>query len=386
MKVARATAAAAAAGLVMLAACGCGTARVTVGQSHPVPATSAAAPAQVVVRVADYGARPDDGQDDSAGIQAALDAAPPGSRVQFESGTYQHSTMLVARRPGVEIVGDATRLVATVESDSAFRVDADRVVVQDLTFGISNTTRRWSAPQQHKVWVSGHTGVVLRDVSITGSAAAGVFVDSGAEDFRLEKVTVADTRADGIHITGGSHDGAIVDATVSRTGDDAIAVVSYDTDSGPTHSITVTSPTVLGTQWARGLSVVGGYDVTFTDIYVQDSNGAAVYVAVEGAPYFTRDVAAVTVQGGKLVRSNVDPERDRGAVVVFNGRPTASISGVAISDLTITDTRETASQNISVITQGRPPQNLSFTDLSVAGGPKRIYGGNVPQSMYRVVG
>src|SRR5687768_3298436 len=41
-----------------------------------------------VVNVADFGAKPNDGADDKAAIQAAINAAKPGDSVVFNAGTY----------------------------------------------------------------------------------------------------------------------------------------------------------------------------------------------------------------------------------------------------------------------------------------------------------
>ena len=116
-----------------------------------------------------------------------------------------------------------------------------------MTFTTPNTTRRWANTEQHKIWISGHNGVVLSRVTVLGSAAAGVFVDGGASNFRIDNVTVRDTRADGIHITDGSNNGSVDSPIVSNTGDDGVAVVSYDKDRAPCTAIRVTSPQVLGT-------------------------------------------------------------------------------------------------------------------------------------------
>ncbi|OLT14828.1 hypothetical protein BJF78_17470 [Pseudonocardia sp. CNS-139] len=317
-------------------------------------------------------------------MQRALDELRPGDTLELPAGGYLHSGVLVVRTPGVTVTGRTATLVATDEAASAFRVDADRVLVDGLTFAVAATTRRWEAPEQHKVWVSGHDGVVLRDVTVTGSAAAGIFVDGGAGGFRIERARVRDTRADGIHMTGGAHDGVVESPTVSGTGDDGVAVVSYERDGAPCARITVASPWVLGTRWGRGVSVVGGRDVTYTDVRVDGSDSAAVYVAVEPGPYDTAAVAGVAVRGGRLVRSNVNPDVDHGAIVVYAGRPGVPVSGVRIEGLAVEDTRATASQQVSVIGVGGRPAGVVFAGLTFTGGPRRTFGGNLPPGAYRV--
>lgn len=65
------------------------------------------------------------------------------------------------------------------------------------------TTQRWTAPEQTKVYVSVHTGVVLHGITVGGSASAGILVQ-GASGFLLEDVAVSGSRADGIHMTAGT--------------------------------------------------------------------------------------------------------------------------------------------------------------------------------------
>ncbi len=336
--------------------------------------------------VTDLGAVPDDDNDDAGVIQAALDSLRPGDTLTFPAGIYLHSEVLTVRVPGVTLSGAGT-VVATDEARSAVRVDADRVTIRGLTLGVATTTRRFSEPAQQKLWISGHTGAVVEDVTITGSAAAGIFVE-GASEFRLERPRVSDTRADGIHVTGGSHTGLVDAPVVARTGDDGIAVVSYERDGPQCHDITVIAPVVMGTSWGRGLSVVGGSGITYTDVLVEDSDAAAVYVAVEDDPYFTAPVADVVVKGGRLLRSNHNPGIDHGAVVVLAGRRGRGVSGVEIADLVLEDTRASASRQVSVVTAAgaQPPVGLRFERLSFRGGPRVAVGGNTPADSYRVVG
>ncbi len=338
------------------------------------------------IPVTTFGVAADGRTDDAAAIQRAFDALSPGDTLEFPPGTYLHSAAITVRVPRVTITGPGT-LVATDESNSALRVDADGVTLSGLTLGVSATTRRSSEPLQQKLWISGHTGVVVQDVTITGSAAAGVFVQ-GASQFRLDRVTVKDTRADGIHITKGSHDGVVDHAVVSNTGDDGIAVVSYDGDGPSCHDITVSSPQVLGTAWGRGLSVVGGTAVTFTDVLVRDTDAAALYIAVEGDPYYAGAVQDVTVKGGTLLRANRNTTIDHGAILVLSGRPGVPVRNVDIADLAVDDTRATASHAVGVVTDAgaAPPENLRFENLTFQGGPAATFGGNAPQGSYAVSG
>lgn len=313
---------------------------------------------------------PDVRADVTARLQAALDQLQPGDVLVLEPGEYRHSAVLTVSVPDVTISGSGAVLMATREERSAFSVAADRVVVEGLTFGVTQTTRRWFAFEQMKIRIAGHDGVVLRDVTVTGSAAAGIFVGDGASGFLIERATVRDSRADGIHMTDGVHDGRVVSPLVERSGDDGVAVVSYGTDAEPCRGITVTSPQVNGTTWGRGLSVVGGEDITYSDVSVSGSNAAGIYIAVEGEPYNTRSVRGVRVERGTVTSANLNETVDHGAVLVFHGRSSGeSLSDTTVTDLTITDTSTTASRNVGIIAPDGGLAGVTLSNLVIEGGP-----------------
>ena len=351
----------------------------------PVPLLQTAPPVRGrTVSVASFGATGNDATDDTVAVQTALNSLKSGDRLVFPPGTYHHNDVLTARVADVQIVGPGAILTADREALSAFVIDADRVFVGDLTFTAS-PTRRWTANEQMKVRIAGHVGVTLWHVQVRGSAAAGIYVDDGAASFRIEGATVSDTQADGIHMTGGAHDGLVLSPTVIRSGDDGVAIVSYDGGANALCTkIRVISPRVLTTAWGRGISVVGGSDISYSNLMVQNSNAAAVYIGVEGTPYNTQSVERVTIDGGTVTGANYNATIDHGAVMIFAGRPGSRIDDVSVDNLTIENTRPTAQGDISVVSSGVPPTGLTFRGITMRGGPVSRFGGNVPQSSYDV--
>ena len=339
------------------------------------------------LRAEDFGAVGDGRADDAAALQRGLDALEPGQTLRLTDGrTYRHDRVLTMRVPRTHLEGAAT-LLAGDEERSALRIEADGVQVDGVTLTTATTTRRWEADDQMKVLVDGHSGVQLRHVTIRGSAAAGVYVGSGAADFLLEDVSVQDTRADGIHITQGSHDGVIRRPTTSGTGDDGVAVVSYGQDGTPCARITIESPTVHGTNGGRGVSVVGGVDVTMTDVTVERSAAAGIYVAAEGDPYFTAGVRGVKIQGGTVTAANQDAAIDHGAVLVYDGSATENVQDVTIADLTIAGTRAGASRQVGVITsRARAISGVALTDIAIQGGPSNTFSTDQPDQGFTLRG
>jgi Pectate lyase superfamily protein len=342
------------------------------------PTTVKATPASLtpppgpVVEVTAHGAIPNDSADDTAAINAAVAATPTGGIVHFAAGEYRHNAVIRVSRAGITLAGVGARVTATVPERSAFDINADDVTVNDLQFNALNVTQRWTAPDQHKLTVVGNSGVRFNRVHLLGSAGAGIYLE-GASKFVIVDALVEDTRADGVHMTGGSNNGRVVRPTTSRTGDDGVAVVSYADDPAPSRLITVDSPTVNGQSWGRGVSVVGGEDITYRNIRVNDSNGAAVYVAVEPS-FTTMSVRRVRVEGGVVVRGNTDPGVGHGAVLVYNGRRGFQIQDVVMRDLDIRDTPTTAPRWVGIIAEnGGTNSDVQFNRFALNGtGPSDL--------------
>ena len=327
-----------------------------------------------------YGAVGDGQHDDTAALQQALDAASATRPLVLPAGTvFAHSAVLHVRVAGEQVTGPGT-LLATAEQTSSVWIEADNVVLDGPTLATASTTQRWSAWEQMGLRIENRTGDVVRNVTVTGSAAAGIYV-GGASDFTLDHDTVTDTRADGIHMTDGANGGTVVSPVTRNTGDDGVAVVSYRQDGIPCHDITVTGARVEGTSGGRGMSVVGGTHITYTSFEVDGSAAAGVYVAAEGS-WDTAAPVDVTVSHGSIVGANTDPTIDHGSVLVLSGETDIRPTDIAISDMVIRDSRATASRDVGVISYGAAPVDVVLRGFTITGGPASAYQGNAPGSSY----
>ena len=187
-------------------------------------------------------------------------------------------------------------------------------------------------------------------------------------------------------MTNGAHDGVVNNPVTNNTGDDGVSVVSYVADRQTSHDITVNSPVVNGTSWGRGVTVVGGRNITYHDVKVSDTNGAGVYVASEPS-YDTLGVSNVTINGGTVTRANYNAGVVHGAVLVYSGNPGQPVTGVTIKNLAITGTPATAQRNIGLITEaGSAPSGIVFANLRIDSAAVPLLYTNALRSSFTATG
>jgi hypothetical protein len=261
------------------------------------------------------------GTDDTAAIQRALDGLKSGDWLVFPAGTYnisQHLTVLVS---GVTLYGAGATIHSTSATDGALWIKSDDVAVYSFILEQDSTSRK-SQPWAGGISVYddrgvGHRtvrGAIIQGNTIRNSASVGVFT-LNVENFTIASNTVWRSWADGIHMTGGDFNGRAINNTVSQTGDDMIAVVSYAAGTTPEpasvsygnwpavlagldKNIYIAGNTLSDQYWGRGISVVGGSDVT-----IENNNVSKTPVAA--AVYLTRETSFMSFGDHNiLVRNN----------------------------------------------------------------------------------
>lgn len=302
--------------------------------------------------------------DSTASLQAKFDALKSGQTLRLDRITYAHSGVLRIRVPNVTIDGNGATLQATQDATSSVQVTASNVRVTNLRLLNNNGGRRWDALDQQALVVRGTNGVTLSGVTVDGSAAAGIFVD-GSSGFTITDARVNNTRADGIHMTGGSGYGQVIRPVTTQTGDDGVAVVSYS-DSPPNHDISVLSPVVNGTRGGRGISVVGGTRISYSNITVRDSFAAGVYIATESG-YNVQSVNTVSVLGGTVTRADYSPAVVTGAVLVYSGSASRSVTGVTLSGLSVVGTPTSAQRAVGVLRDAGSMSGITLSQIKLSG-------------------
>ncbi|MDF3083427.1 right-handed parallel beta-helix repeat-containing protein [Burkholderia sola] len=244
------------------------------------PATSATQAAGLDAAVPDASVRPDPaGADQGDALQRALDALRPGQRLVFAPGRYVVGRSLVVRQARVVLSGFGATLIATAPNDQTIELRGDGTTL--VGFRLTGTgTTRLTTPESTKIEVTGRDVQVLDNI-VDGGAGAGVFVFGGA-DVAIVGNEVLSTLADGIHMTHGSRNVLVQGNVVRGTGDDMIAVVSYQAEGVLTRNVMITGNSLEGNPWGRGITVVGGANVTISNNIVRNVQvSAGILVAQE---------------------------------------------------------------------------------------------------------
>lgn len=283
--------------------------------------------------VADYGAVPNDNVDDTDAIQRAINALAPGEWLVFPKGRYLHSKSLRVKQTNAVLWGDGATLHATNPGDQAVWLEADGASVYNFTLTAVTQQRRYT-PWESRISIFGGSNPLrlLKNNVIRGnrvvnagdpgtplqaaSGSAGIFVYH-AKDFLVAENTVVRSLADAIHITQGSHNGRVLRNMVRESGDDMIAVVSYVGDASNSaatvaanfaerrarqlnHNILIADNDVEGQYWGRGITVVGGENVTIErNIIRKTTHAAGIYLARE-ISYLTFGVRNVLVRNNTI--------------------------------------------------------------------------------------
>ncbi|AOI59851.1 right-handed parallel beta-helix repeat-containing protein [Burkholderia diffusa] len=233
-----------------------------------VAASGTPAPVALHANLPDAYVRPAaDATDQADMLQRALDALQPGQRLMFAPGRYVIGRSLVVRQPNVVLSGYGATLIATTPDDQTIEMRGDGTTLVGFRLAGTGTTRL-TTPASTKVEVTGR-GVQVLDNVIDGGAGAGIFVFGGA-DVAIVGNEVLSTLADGIHMTHGARNVLVQGNVVRGTGDDMIAVVSYQAEGVLTRNVLITGNSLEGNPWGRGITVVGGANVTISNNIVRN--------------------------------------------------------------------------------------------------------------------
>ena len=253
-----------------------------------------------VVNVKNFGATGNGSTDDTAAIQNALNSMTSGGTLVFPAGTYKYTAHMSVSKQGTKLWGYGATLHNGVNAPHPFALDAANTAVYGFRFTTASITRGSGIHGQIGVYGAGQQ--VIDNTLIGPSVYHGLgFTIWGASDFLIARNHVENTAADSIWIVGGSRNGKVLCNTVRNAGDDMIGIVS--TVGWPINdNILVQENDVAHQGWGRGLTVVGGKNVTLRNNKVSDTYAAAgIYIAQEDN-FNTWEVNNVLIEGNDIDR------------------------------------------------------------------------------------
>ncbi|MCA8423379.1 right-handed parallel beta-helix repeat-containing protein [Burkholderia seminalis] len=272
-----------------------------------------------------------DGADQADALQRALDALQPGQRLVFAPGRYIVDRSLVVRQAQVVLSGYGATLIATVPDDQTIEMRGTGTTIAGFRL-VGTGTTRMGTPGSTKIEVTGHDVQVL-DNAIDGGGG-GIFVFGGT-DVAIVGNEVLSTLADGIHITHGARNVLVKGNLVRGTGDDMIAVVSYQGDGVLSRNVLITGNSLEGNAWGRGITVVGGADVTIENNVVRNVQVSAGILVAQEDSFRTYGASGVLVENNEIsdvqtaaVRTDPRPLTQQAAIDVSTW--SGSVTRVAV--------------------------------------------------------
>ncbi|MFD2332356.1 S-layer homology domain-containing protein [Cohnella sp. GCM10020058] len=238
------------------------------------------------VSAVQYGALPDDGEDDTKALDAAIGAAQrEGFGLWLPAGTYLLSKPLEVS--GVEIAGAG--MWYTKLTGAGFMGRGDRVRIRDLIVDVGVNARHDALPE------AGFDGAYGKGSSIQHvwirHAKAGIWTtlsddaSIATEGLYLGGLRVRDTYADGVHFSTGTKHSMLEHSSIRNTGDDAVALWS-DPREGASDELARTEGNVVRFNTiqlptlADNVAVFGGKDNAIRDNILADTMGFGAGIAI----------------------------------------------------------------------------------------------------------
>ena len=283
--------------------------------------------------IALYGAVGDGVTDNATAIQNTFNYAATNHCIALiPAGIFAYSGNITATGIAVTGTGAASILAPLSLTNQALVLAGTGGSVSNLSM-VSTATVRLTTPQSGMIWIDNATNYYVENVLINGSSSVGI-MSYASSNGTISGNTVENTLADSITQIAGSTNITVSGNKILNSGDDGISIVSYVAYPPIVSNITVTGNTVTNNLYGRGMSVIGGSNITFTGNYVSNPDGMSdVYIASE-SQWDTLGVSGVTASGNTLLAGGPN----QGTVTVYNSQGTAyTITGVTISGNQIVD-------------------------------------------------
>jgi len=293
------------------------------------------------VNIVDFGATPNDSTDDTAAIKNAISSAQSQGKVVYvPAGRFNHTLFYLY---GMQMFGDGDTsiLYAPNPDDIQIILQGDKSSLTNIKVSAATTVR--SNSNKFAVYMENATNFTINHVTVDGANDAGIL--SYRSSFgQITDNNVQNTLADAIHTTAGSHDIYIARNVVRNPGDDMIAVVSYNggqcsNQAGfdMVYNVLIENNDVANSNWGRGISVVGGKDITIRNNKIANSSAAGLYIASESS-YNTCSVSNVRIESNTIDGTATSSTVIHPAVLIYSGAVGQSIHEILLANNIVSNT------------------------------------------------
>jgi hypothetical protein len=261
--------------------------------------------------IADFGATPNDGADDSVAIQNAINAAQAQGKVLWiPPGTFNVNTNTgPLATSGVTIQGAGMWYSQIVGPGAHFAVSGNNNQFSDFALFADTVSRNDLNPYDDGFHGQAGTGSTMRNIWIEHTKV-GWWVDAenvspttvATSGLLVHGVRIRDTYADGINFCCGTSNSVVEQSHFRNTGDDALASWSV-LDGHPTNSGNVFQFNTIQVNWrARCIAFFGGDSNSMHDNLCADPvQSAGIEIGEEFASYpFT---GTTTAQRNTILRA-----------------------------------------------------------------------------------
>ncbi|SFR66876.1 Cellulose binding domain-containing protein [Agromyces sp. CF514] len=223
-----------------------------------------------------FGATPDDGTDDTAAIQAAVEAASEAdASVWVPRGRFTVTEAVRLVDVSIRGAGPWYSVLAGRDGKGGLYAMGTGVTIADLMI---DGDVRYRDDRLFDTGIEGNfgQGSLIQDVWIAHTKT-GFWATAGTDGLYAVGLRVSDTFADGVHLDGGVVDTRVEHASVRNTGDDGMAMWS---SGGAVVRGTFAHSTVQSPLLGNGAAVYGGDSNRIVDSVIADTLTAPAGIAI----------------------------------------------------------------------------------------------------------
>lgn len=335
-------------------------ASITIGQMSDVVAD----PASYISIVSRGAVSSSTASDSITAIRNTISAAQltVHKTVLIPAGDFAYSGNITASSVSIVGVGPTSILRGMDWTNRAIWLKGSSATIQNVTL-LTNGVGTRQAPWEYVgVVMNGCSNFIIHNCFLKHSGAAGFQTIDSAGPGVITHNTISGTLADSIHMTDGAHDITVQYNLIKKSGDDGISCVSYDSDglTVTVKNITAQDNNIFDNLGGRGMSVVGGNTIHYTNNWIKNSGQyAGIYIAEENG-YSSQKAQSITVMNCTVENCGSATTGHAGFMVFSDGTYTND-------SITLQDNWIIQSGSQTGIRQFGPQTNVIFANNRIDG-------------------